>query len=140
MMRGEIRGVCIIAVAIILFTMSMVSVKGDAIVRATTPQEYVALLNWISGELDTHCTFRCQDYNKKLPILEIHTPYTEKGLKIYRERTEEMMTELALNWSSLTKSSTIYLFDMGRDFEDIEDDNLVFILEKGDVIEPGKFM
>jgi hypothetical protein len=115
------------------------STYSDEIIQVTTPQEYVKVLNWYAEKLETGVVFRCTDYEADRPILEIHTPYSTEGLKMYKAETRKMMEEVSLNWYLLTKkkSSTVYVFNVGNNLQDLEEDELIYILEKGDLIEPG---
>ena len=128
--------VCIFNILIALLLCPYIT-NGEEVYRVTTPQEYVGLLNMCASRYGTGVRFRCEDYDSEFPVIEVHTPYSKSGLKMYKEKTREMMAELSFNWFRLTGSSTVYVFDAGKSLEDLGDDSVVFILEKGDLIEPG---
>ncbi len=132
--------ILLLALMLLIFVCVRKCKGEDMTMSVSTPREYVALLNWFAEENHAHCRFRCLNYEADVPILEVHTSYSTKGLKKYKEGTITGMNELAIDWYHLTKSTTIYVFDVGREFKDLEDDNLVYIYKEGDVIEPGTLM
>jgi len=129
--------ITVLGLIVLTFVFGGGKCNGEEVYRVTTPQEFIGMLNMTSAYHNTGVRFRCADYKAEYPVIEVHTPYSKSGLKMYKERTAEMMAELSIGWFKLTGSSTVYVFDVGRDLIDVEDDNVVFILEKGSLIEPG---